>query len=218
MVVHCAYDLSTDAGAHARNVAAALALRDAAHKAGARFMFISSMSAHAEALSAYGRSKWEIEQSIGAGEDAVIKPGIIVGAGGLYSRIRASLVRMPIVPLFYGGNQPIQPIAVDDLVSATWRLIRERRVGTWALGTPDPITLRDLYRRILRALGRRAHFLPVPGEFALRSLRFAERCRIRLPVTSDNLLGLKCLRAFDVQTAIRDLGIELLPLDRFPWT
>jgi uncharacterized protein YbjT (DUF2867 family) len=192
-------------------------MRNAAHATGAHFVFISSMSAHSGALSSYGCSKWRVEKELNLLTDTIIKPGLIVGSGGIYARIRTSLLRLPVVPLFYGGRQLIQPISLYDLVPAVWSTVLNARTGVWALGVPQPIQMDVFYRHILRAAGRNAAFLHLPGDISLLALRILERFRIHLPINSDNLLGLKCLKTFDVQQSISQLGIEISSLNEFPW-
>src|SRR5262245_20429267 len=73
------------------------------------FVFLSSMSAHSGALSAYGRGKVQIEQSLAPERDLVIRPGIVVdvaGLGGLYGRLFRTIRRFRVVPMFFGGKQP----------------------------------------------------------------------------------------------------------------
>ena len=48
----------------------------------------------------------------------------------------------------------------------------------------------------------------VNGGMTIPLVRAAEGLGLSLPVTSENLLGLKCLHYFDVEPVIRELGIR----------
>jgi nucleoside-diphosphate-sugar epimerase len=209
-VIHCAYSMSARGAADLElNVNAFRALQASA--AGRRLVFISSMSAHAGAQSTYGRGKWAIEGMLRSDADLAIKPGFVIGSGGIFGRLRRSIRALPFVPLFYGGRQPIQPIWVGDLAEAVARAVERRLTGALALGSVEAMALRDFYRAILASEYLRRPLVPVPGGLSLAMLRVLESLGIELPVTSENLLGLKALRRFDTKTSLELL--ELRPVD-----
>jgi len=219
VIVHAAFALGAVGAATAElNRAAALRLRDSARQHQRHFVFISSMSAHAAAVSAYGRSKWAIEQALDTTRDTIVRPGLIIGPGGVYARMLDSLRRAPVVPVFFGGTQPVQPIALGDLVEGLQRIIAGRHAGVFNLGLAEPITIRELYQRMLAALGERRRLVPLPGGLAVWALRGSEALGWRLPLTSENLLGQKQLRAFATADSLVRLGLTLTPLAGLPWT
>ena len=55
--------------------------------------------------------------------------GVIVGPGGVYARMLLSLQRAPLVPVFYGGSQPVQPVGLEELVEALVRIDHPGVVG-----------------------------------------------------------------------------------------
>lgn len=218
-IVHAAF--SMDAAGRALeqlNITAARQLHAAAQQHQRHFVFISSMSAHAQAASSYGRAKWAIEQALDPAVDAIVRPGLIIGPGGVYARMLASLRRAPVVPVFFGGTQPVQPIALHDLVEGLQRIIDGRMSGIFNLGLVEPITIRELYRRMLTAAGWRRPLVPLPGGLAVWGLRGGETLGLRLPLTSENLLGQKHLRAFATADSLARLGLTLTPLAEFPRT
>lgn len=217
VVIHAAFSLAGAGPELERlNYDAALRLRDAARKRGAQFIFISSMSAHEQAESSYGRAKWAIEQALDAA-DAVVRPGLIIGPGGLYARMLGALRGAPVVPLFYGGGQPVQVIGLNDAVEGICRVAERPAAGNFNLALPQPLTVRELYGRMLAASGLRRHILPLPGGPALLAVKLCEKLGLRLPVTSENLLGLKHLRRFETADSLVWLGLTLAPLDELPW-
>jgi nucleoside-diphosphate-sugar epimerase len=219
VIVHAAFAMGASRPELERlNISAAEKLREAARRHQRHFVFISSMSAHAEAVSSYGRAKWRIEQALDPARDAIVRPGLIIGAGGVYARMLDTLCRAPVVPVFYGGTQPVQPVALDDLVTGLQRIIDGRVAGAFNLGLAEPITIRELYRRMLAAAGRRRMLVPLPGGLAATLLRGGEALGLRLPLTSENLLGQKHLRAFASADSLARLGLTLTPLADLPWT
>jgi NADH dehydrogenase len=213
IVIHAAWETvpAEPGNAYDVNVSGARVVLDACRAHAAKLVFISSTSAHEDAESLYGRGKLAVERLLDPARDLVVRPGLVIGMGGLYGRIRAAVRLTRVVPLFFGGTQRIQTIAADDLASGICRAIRRDLSGSVTIAEPDPVRLRELYSAIAHEAGTRPVFVPIPGAAGLLVLRAAEALRLRLPVTSENLLGLKHLRAFDVH---RDL--ELLDLDPKP--
>ncbi len=217
-VVHAAFSMD-GAGPtlEQKNLAAAEQLHAAVRRHGKHFVFISSMSAHAGAVSSYGRAKWAIEQTLDPAEDAIVRPGLIIGPGGVYARMLDSLSRAPVLPVFFGGTQPVQPVGLDDVTAALERILGQRLAGAFNLGTPAPITIRQLYGRMLAATGLRRRLLPLPGNLAVLALRAGEKLGLSLPLTVENLLGQKHLRMFETTPTFTRLGLTPKPLDELPW-
>jgi hypothetical protein len=71
-----------------------------------------------------------------------------------------------------------------------------------------PVTIREFYGAVAQALGKTPRFLRIPGGLALGLLRALERFGFSLPVSSDNLLGLQRLRAFDVAGDLQTIGLQ----------
>ena len=217
-VIHAAFSMDGSGPTlEERNISAAQELLLAARAQGRPLIFISSMSAHAAAVSSYGRAKWAIEQRLDPAVDAIVRPGLIVGPGGLYARMAATLRRAPVVPVFYGGAQPIQPVGLDDVVEALVRILGQKEGGIYNLGSLQPITVRELYRRMLAAAHVRRPVVALPGGLTLGALRVLERMGLRLPLTAENLLGQKHLRAFETASSFARLGFAPTPLDQLPW-
>lgn len=212
-VIHCAYVTRHKDLAEARRVneIGTTRLIEHARQAGVpRFVFISSQSAHAGALSYYGRSKRALEQHLDPGRDLAIRPGLVLGPGeaGLFSRMCETVRRSMIIPLFGGGRQPLQTIHIEDLCAAVLAAVERSLTGTLTIAEPDPIPMRDFLSSMAERLGRRPLFLPVPMAPALLALRSFETLRLPLPVSSENLLGLKQMRADDTRRDLALLGVR----------
>jgi nucleoside-diphosphate-sugar epimerase len=209
-IVHCAYatTATNDRDAQAANVEGTEALRRMARQAAIpRFVFISSLAAHRGAASLYGRTKFQLEQRFTSAQDTVVKPGTIIGPGGIFERTRETIRRLPIVPLLY-GDRALQTVWIGDVCAGIVEAVRRSIPGVIVLAHPEPVSMRQFYRSIAQADGRRAVLLPVPGDLALLAIRALERTGMRLPITSDNLLGIKHLEWFDPEPSARRLGLR----------
>ena len=170
------------------------------------FVFISSMSAHDQAESLYGKHKLAIEQMLDVERrDVVIKPGFIVASGGICGRICAQIRRLPLIPMFYGGRQQIQVVDLDDLCQGIVALLKAV-TGSYALASPEALPVRDFYTALARRVESRAYFLPLPGSLVFRILQLFEFFGLSLGITTENLLGLKALRVFSVEKSWKRLG------------
>ena len=154
-------------------------------------IFLSTLSAEPDALSDYGRAKYELEQRFTAAQQIVVRLGVVVGDGGMYARIRSSAMRLPVTPLLDGGRQLIYVLGIDTLCYALRDALLAQdaalRGEAWNLIQPQPVTLREM----VEAINRRTLLLSVPAKPVLAALRLAESVPLlHLPVTSTNVRGL----------------------------
>ena len=215
VLVHCAYDTRFRSAQQARavNVEGSRRLFAACREHGVeRIVFVSSFSAHPSAVSVYGRSKLDVEALLDPERDLALRVGTILGEGGVFWRQAQQIARLPVVPLFYGGRQQIQTACLDDVCEALERLVTRPLTGVLRFAEPEPVALRTLYAEVAHAVGRRPRFLRLPGRLSLAGLRGAEALGFRLPLSSDNLLGLAQLRAFDVADDVAKIGVRPRPL------
>jgi nucleoside-diphosphate-sugar epimerase len=213
-LIHCGFQTE---GASPRelyriNLLGTERLLEAAKAAGvARVVFISSFAAHEQAESAYGTSKLRIERMLDLSRDLILRPGLVVGDGGLYRRLSDLLAKSPVVPLFYGGRQTVQTIGVDELCEAVVSALKKDLTGRLLVAEPEATPIGVLYRQIAASRGARPWLIPFPGTIALGLLLFLERLGLRLPITSENLLGLRQMRSYDLGLDLKKLGISISP-------
>lgn len=156
-----------------------------------RQLFISSYSARPDSTSLYGQIKYTLEQFFIAQGATVVRPGLVIGYGGLFGRNVDRLLRSPLVPLLDGGRDLVPMIAQSDFVEAMTKILEEERIGAYNLFNPDLIAMRDLIQILLRAAGRKALYLPIPVSVAIALLSAARTLGLRLPVDIGNLRALK---------------------------
>jgi len=213
-VVHCAYMMRfTDlASAHRVNDLGTRKILEMSRAAGAeQFVFLSSQSAHEEAESYYGKSKFELEKLLDPRRDLILRSGLVLGkeGQGLFHRMADMVAKSKAIPLFGGGRQPLQTVHVDDLCAAVSSALSRRLTGLYTVAEPHPVEMGEFLRRVAARLGKKPIFVPFPMAPALLFLRAVERLRIPFPVSSENLLGLKCLRSSDTRADMEALGVRL---------
>jgi nucleoside-diphosphate-sugar epimerase len=209
-LIHCAY-LIDDYGrgaADAINVGGTRRLMERCRRNGvAQFVFISSLAAHDQARSVYGKRKWRLENEMDPAWAATVKPGTVVGPGGVFARLRAIVRAAPILPVFYARHR-IQTVFIDDLSAAIVQTVARSLTGRLIVAERAGIALADFYRGIAQLEGKRIRAVPFPGELALMLVRAAQALSIRPPITADNLLGIRHIRHADPQPSSALLGVS----------
>lgn len=210
VLIHCAYMMRFTNLPEARQVdeEGTRRLLAAAREAGVEcFVFVSSTSAHAAAESYYGRSKHALEQIMDPMRDLIVRPGLILAADeGLFHRVAELIRRTGLVPLFWGGRQIVQTVHVDDLCTAFERSLDRDLRGVITVAEPEGLTMQELLRLTAERLGRPYLMLPLPAAPMLTLLRLIERAGVPLPISSENLLGLKSLRHVSTAADLERLG------------
>ena len=179
---------------------------------GSRWVQISSLSANPTNSSVYGRTKFEADAIVRRSglRWTILQPGTIFGPGarGLFAKILRLVNHLPVVPVLGPGNEPMRPIHVDDAAAAVLACLdHEAAIGqTYALGCRDVITLNDFLRGVLHAQGKNKPFLHFPLWFCFPAARVMGLFLKNPPVTIDNLVGLKQMKAPDISAAENDLG------------
>jgi UDP-glucose 4-epimerase len=118
----------------------------------------------------YGRSKWQGEvflQQSAAGssmETVIVRPPLVYGPG-----VRANFLRLM---QWVDRGYPLPFASVDNRRSlvSVWNLnhlilkllAHPHAAGVWLVNDGEDLSTPELIRRIARALGRKAHLLPVP--------------------------------------------------------
>jgi len=225
-VVHfSAYTGSSGKAAQAVNVDATVKLAQLAQKAGVdAFIYISSSSAKEDAISAYGRSKLAAEKALLALSGikiVIVRPNLVVGPGrrGVFGNMWKMVEGLPFIPMLGGGKSILQPIHIDDLSEALFRIedkpfAFDRQV--LKLGLPEGMTLKELIQVIaVKALGKKKLAITVPLWPIEIIVGIAEKIGIPLPIKSANLQGLKVIDKADTAPDIAKLGLKLRPVGDF---
>jgi nucleoside-diphosphate-sugar epimerase len=215
-LVHLAADTLPKAWIdEAREVAAAREMIRAAQAARVKFIFVSSQAARPDAPTAYGRTKWRIEQVVLAAGGWVVRPGQVYGGElrGLYGTLVRLVQKMPLLPTFLPAAK-VQPIHVDDLAEGLLRIAErvDLKPGVYCLASPVPISFSGFLAEIAKARLRcRRVFVPVPVMFInLFVALLGEAWRTRFGL--DRLRSLFDLSVMATASDLSQLGLTLRPL------
>lgn len=176
-------------------------------------IFMSSMSAHEDAVSVYGKQKLAIEALFNTKRDVSIRSGLIIGDGGIVKNMVGFMKSKRLVPLIDGGHQPLQTIAVYDLAKVMQKIIEKDVSGVLTIATPRVYSYREFYQAIAHELGIKVAFVPVPFVALLGAMRAVSLLHLPLSVGEDNLWGLKKLRAADTAADLKRIGVRLDELE-----
>lgn len=214
-VINCAGILQARPGQsiEAIHAAAPEALFDACKQANVRRVIqISAISAKAGAGTAYASTKRRADDYLSATDLdwVVLRPSIVYaeGASGGTALFRA-LAALPFaIPVPGGGNQPFQPIHVDDLAAAILRILATPSIKRLIIDPvgPDRIVLEEILSDLRRWLGYR----PVPFvHIPLSLVRIAARIGDLAggPVNSTSIRQLEFGNAGEVEPFIKATGI-----------
>lgn len=189
--LHLAHDFDGEAGA-ARTLDGTVAAVETLHRAGVRRQLIfSSYSAGPQATSLYGRTKSAIEKrTAGVPGVVILRPGLVLGEGGIYGRMQKFVKLSPIVPLPDGGRGMMPVITVERLCSFTLEIASSpTSLPEYNLFSKELFTLKQVVQNAAKVTNRSVWILPVPSVLVLFGLRVAATMRVPLPVKADNLEG-----------------------------
>lgn len=123
-----------------------------------RLISVTSLGITADASSEWLRERWRAEQFLlGSGLDVtIIRPGMIVGAGGRGFGMMASQARKSVA-VGLGGQQKMRSIAVDDLVYYLVGVLDDPRAyqQCYDVGNDDVLTNGQMLDATAEILGRR---------------------------------------------------------------
>jgi NADH dehydrogenase len=212
--LHLAADTGDGLVSPVSEVAFAHKLALQAADAGIPIVYCSSQAASADAPSAYGRTKHDIEHLILPLNAIVIRPGLVVGGRetGLFGLLVALVRRSPVLPDLL-PRPMVQPIHVEDLAFTILAAVERVDLrGSILAAAGEPIAFVDLLSGIARyRLRMRRASLPVPsfmlrGMLAVAALKFGSQLS---PSRLDSLVRLPVLDAGD---DLAKLGISLRPV------
>jgi len=190
------------------NTQGTLNVVDAARKAGiARFINISQLGASPDLPYRFLASKgWAQEYVAASGlEWTAFRPSVIWGPEDEFANTFARLVALtPIIfPIVGGPEARFQPVWVEDVASAVARSLDDRSTlrQEFELGGPEILTLEEIERRTLEAIGARRIMIRFPMPLLRAAVRVMEASLPNPPVTS-SLLELLAVSNVTVENAL----------------
>ena len=176
--------------------------------AGTRKIFISSVSADHNSPAVYGRQKAAVEKLFLDESGVAIRPGLIIGNGGMFADMRDYLKKKRNIPLFNRGTQPLQTVFVNDLVLAIDKLISSEMKGVFTFCEHEPVHYKEFYTELCRQLNVQPRFISIPFWIAGCAVSCANAIGITLPINRDNLQGLKQMKAHASRHDAELIGVK----------
>ena len=203
--IHCAYLKGEEA--KNINIEGTKKLLQASRNAGVKKnIFFSSMSAHADALSAYGQQKFLLEKEFNAKDDAIIRPGLVIGNGGLFLEMVKHIKSKGIVPLIDGGKQPLYTVHSLDIMKAIEIIITKNLNGTFTVAETEPVLYCDFYKELAKALNKKVLTFNISYPLMEIILSLTKLLGINTGVGKESLVGLKALRRVEFSDDLKKLG------------
>jgi len=158
---------------NALHTAAPCALFKACEQAGVKKAIqISALGADETAFSQYHLSKRAADECLMRLDLnwSILMPSIVYGPGAKSMAFFKALAALPLTPIVDKGDQPVQPIHIDDLVQAVLHILQSAETNHLriALVGPEAITMKEIYSRLRFWLGLgSARFVSIPYTLTL---------------------------------------------------
>lgn len=216
ILIHCAFVHPADHEDAGRlNYEGTRKLINEAREAGIRkIIFFSTLSAHAEALSVYGKTKYREEALFDPVRDVIFKCGLVVGSGGLFLQLLKQTLSRRVLPVVQGGGQPLQVIAIDDVVQAVKNVISNDLGGVFVLANRQQFSYKDVFKTIASVWQRPLLFVPLPFAALRLMVWLARAFGIAIPFNNENIEGLRALRYFDPRKSLASLSLQPMELEK----
>ena len=209
ILIHCAFVSPTEKHAATTDYNGSAALFELARKNGIqKIIFFSTVSAREDAVSAYGSSKYKMEQLLDPERDAIVKPALIIGNGGLFQRLLKQALIKRTVPLIENGKQPMQVIALTDIIRAVHSIIDRNLTGSFILANEENFSYKEMFKQIASVYGVYLRFLPLPVFPVRMALSISDMMGVKLPVSKENLSGLQSLKYMDPRESLQRLDLK----------
>jgi nucleoside-diphosphate-sugar epimerase len=190
IVIHLAFDLRK--GRSDTNYEGTIRIAEAAHDGGvSRQLFVSSYSARPDAISEYGQAKFRLERYFLDTGYEIVRPGLVLGNGGIVARIISTLKASPIIPLPSGGKGEVPVISIDVLCEAMRKILEHPGNREHNLFSQHFTSLKLLIQTLQEVVCKSQYILlvPIPSTLILKGLQLAEALRLPIPVNADSLKG-----------------------------
>lgn len=144
------------------------------------FIYISGAGTNEFRTEPWFRAKWHAEQSIRSSgiTSTILRPSWVYGPGDKsLNKIIKLIEKFPLFPLFGSANNHLQPIFVENLAEIVSLCIDyQKKDRVFDVGGPEEMTNKEMMKRVVKILGRKVLFLPIPkllikmGTFPLKFL------------------------------------------------
>ncbi len=210
-LIHAAYlRYEKDARADSINLKGTERLIAVCAQKNIKMAFLSSFSAHENAISHYGSTKLRCEQLFDVTKDVILKIGFVIGRKGILSEMMNRMKNSSFFPLVGGGRQPLQSVYIDDLCRVVENTLDNKElVGIFNVAHHEVVSMKTFYQAVAKRLHRKLIFVPIPTFLLFWSCLFFEKIGVKIPVSSESVLGLKKLITLETEKHQKLIGIDL---------
>ena len=185
--IHLAHDFNGIRGAKISIRSNVSIIKDLYDKGLNNQLYFSSYSAGSFAESNYGKSKYIIEKRIkNMAGVTIVRPGLVIGNGGIYKRMKSISQFLPIIPLPDGGERAIPTIDIDTLCMMIYLYIESNNYLS-------EINLFNKYIKLKDILNSNNKLFPIffslPSKLFLTTFRLLGKFNLILPINADNVIG-----------------------------
>ena len=181
IVIHLAHDFRP--GTAEVNIGATKILAERAFEAGAgKQIYFSSYSARPDSVSEYGFVKHSLERYFLENGHIIVRPGLVIGNGGMFKRLYDAVKKFPVIPLIDGGKGEAPIVSMRQLCEVVGRLVSSPLSGMEVnIFYPELITMRTLADVMKSVSNSKALFVPVPLGVAILTAGICSLFGIKLP-------------------------------------
>jgi len=181
VLVHLAHDFRRDMTAS--NIESTVFLAETAARAGVeRQIYFSSYSARPDAVSEYGTVKHRLERYFLERGQIIVRPGLVIGNGGMFLKFLNAVRKYPVIPLIDGGKGEVPVISIRQVCEIIGAIISSPSRGTeFNLFYPEMVSMRALTEIMKSVAGSKALLAPVPLSMVLFAAGFCNLLGLKLP-------------------------------------
>ena len=184
-----------------------------------KILLLSFLRARPNCGSPYHESKWMAEEIVrGSGLDyTIIKAGMIYGKGDhMLDHLSHTLHTMPLFATVGFREQPIQPVAVEDVVHILEAALVNQQLSrqTVAVIGPQKMLLSDAVRQVARIVSKRVLIFPSPV-FVHRILAWFFEHTMMVPLISSAQVFMLSETMTEAIPPCSSLPADLAPRTRF---
>lgn len=213
VILHCAYD-KNDID-NKKNAEGTLIWAEQAGENGVPLqIFISSLSADEDAAAPYGQKKYETEKWFLEHGHIVLRPGLVIGSGGLFRTIVSMVRKFPVIPLIDSGKTVAYVSEIDTVSMIIRDIVRDmetaERGRVWCIQQETPSFFGDILREISRQCGLFRIFVPIPYFVLSAVLSVGEK--FRFAINTNNLKGMRQFNDKEYRSDLDHLGYPERPV------
>ncbi len=214
LILHCAHDMSP--GSYRANVDGTRLWAEQARQRGARSqLFLTSVSAHRQAPSEYGRAKFALESLFLNEGGYVIRPGLVAGPGGSFAALVGMIRTMKVVPIPGANKIRLALTDIGTLSQVILNFEQLKKGSVCNLVQPHWPGLWDFAKAIRRCLGIQGAIIPLNVQTAKLVLWVAGKFRFPLPPTLNyaSFCALEQSQRYGYESSYGDLGLQVRTLE-----